>query len=293
MENMEAEMSSDCIEHRLSSRYRFDKHLGSGAYAQVGLFKDTTNWDSPVAIKVLHSHIALDDGSRERFHREGKIASSIRHPNVVSVIDSGVTTNGTPYLVMEFVEGKTLKALYEKRVPFNLSEKIALMVGIAQGLRAAHELKLTHRDIKPDNVLVTEDMVPRITDFGVAKPWDSDLRLTLTGDTVGTPVYMSPEQFQGEKVDARTDIYTYGAVCYELLTGTIPYHATNYQDMAGLHLSAPVPSVTKHATNLPDWIDEFIQLCMQKEPRLRFQNMDEIISVLSRDRRSFFNRIFG
>ena len=276
-----------------SSRYRFDKHLGSGAYAHVGLFKDTTNWDAPVAIKVLHSHIALDDACRERFNREGDIASSIRHPNVVSVIDSGVTRSGTPYLVMEFVEGSTLKALYEKRVPFTLAEKISIIKGIAEGLRAAHDLKLTHRDIKPDNILVTENRIPRITDFGVAKPWDNDLKLTLTGDTVGTPVYMSPEQFQGEPIDARTDIYTFGAVCFEFLTGAIPFYATNYQDMANLHLQAPVPTLTDHDSSLPDWLDEFVQLCMQKDPKYRFQNMDEILETLSRDRRSIFKRIFG
>lgn len=277
----------------VSKRYPVIRELGTGAFATVLLCDDLEIPGHRVAIKKLHGQFAKDSTIRERFEREADLASRLRHPNIVAVIDTGMSDDGVPFLVMEFVDGKTLRQLMAERIELSFQQKVDLLAGVGRGLQCAHALAMTHRDIKPDNILVDQQGAPRLTDFGVAKCWQGDVRLTMTGDTVGTPVYMSPEQFREAPVDARTDIYSLGIVAFELFSGSIPFQATTYQDMAKKHLSDEMPSLVEKSKELPPWIDEFVQLCTQKNPDHRYQNVGEVLADLQKDRRNAWQRMFG
>jgi serine/threonine-protein kinase len=278
---------------RFDPRFHVIRELGVGACAKVILCTDDALEGMTVAVKVMHKHIAGDATQRERFKREAEFAKRIRHPNIVSILDYGMAVDGSPFIVMEYVQGVTLRNFEkERKKTITLAEQLAILTGIAKGLQCAHQAGLTHRDIKPDNILIDDVGTPRISDFGVAKAADQDMKLTMTGDVVGTPVYMSPEQFQGTSVDARTDIYCYGILAYELLAGDIPFVADTYQAMANAHLLQEMPSVCDKAPSVPRWLDDLVQLCTQKEPRHRYQSMDEILADLERDRTGFWTRLF-
>src|SRR5438105_2550644 len=187
-----------------------------------------------VALKILHEHHTQDEAYVERFRREARAAAQLSHPNIVTVIDRG-EADGRQFIVFEYVDGPTLKEVVEDRGPLPVGEAVELAIGVARGLAFAHESGLVHRDVKPQNVILNGDGKPKVTDFGIARSVDV-AGVTQTGTVLGTSHYMAPEQASGRRVDAQSDVYSLGAVLYELLTGEVPFDADSFVAVAMRHV---------------------------------------------------------
>jgi serine/threonine protein kinase len=219
------------------SRYAVEKTLGKGGMATVELAEDT-ELRRKVAVKRLFASLAGDDVFQERFFREARMAAALSHPNLVAVYDVG-EEEGLPYIVMEYVEGETLAELTAQG-PMQPDEAVELLLQVCAGLEHAHAAGLVHRDIKPQNLLVRSDGVVKIADFGIARTLQAT-QLTQVGTVLGTAAYLAPEQAAGEKVTPAADIYSLGAVAYELLTGRTPYEVESLADLAQKQRKPPPP----------------------------------------------------
>jgi eukaryotic-like serine/threonine-protein kinase len=211
-----------------TKRYRPVRLLGHGGMATVELAHDT-ELDRPVAIKRLAANLAANEEYKQRFLREARLAARLSHPNIVAVYDAGAE-HGVPYIVMEYVEGETVSDLLRRRGRLEPAEAVAQALQACSGLETAHEAGLVHRDIKPQNLLITPDGTLKIADFGIARSLDGT-KLTQAGTVLGTAAYLAPEQAAGEQVTATADIYALGAVLYELLTGRPPYEADSLAEL--------------------------------------------------------------
>ncbi|MBL8272162.1 MAG: serine/threonine protein kinase, partial [Xanthomonadales bacterium] len=221
--------------------YRIERLLGTGGMAAVWLAVQE-NLGRPVALKVMANTLCLDDHFRARFLNEARIVAQLRHPNILSIHDSGSTADGQLYMVTDFLDGGTLK----ERIGSGMSAAKALRIiaALADALMVAHEQRIWHRDVKPDNVLFDRKENFVLADFGIAKSdGEQAANLTGTGNIVGTPRYMSPEQFQCQPVDLRSDIYSLGVMLFEMLTGEVPYADVNTYALALKHIQAPVPNL--------------------------------------------------
>jgi eukaryotic-like serine/threonine-protein kinase len=242
-------MSQVLLGTALSGRYRLDEAIGKGGMSTVYRAFDTV-LERPVAIKLMHREIASDSDQLERFRREARAVAQLSHPHIVTVIDAGEEPQGwagaqsgaTPYIVFEYVEGETLKALIRRGGPLDITEAIAYAIEIARALGAAHEHQIVHRDVKPQNVLLTAEGTAKITDFGIARTLTEE-GLTLDGRVLGTTDYVSPEQALGHKVTAQADIYSLGVVLYEMLTGSIPFTGETPVAVAMRHVREEIPDV--------------------------------------------------
>jgi serine/threonine-protein kinase len=224
----------------LSGRYRLESKLGSGGMSTVYLALDQV-LERPVAIKLLHREISEEADQLERFRREARAAARLSHPNLVGVIDAG-EDDGRPYIVFEYIEGRTLKRRIQEEGPLPVDEAVAYAIEIGRGLTAAHARKLVHRDVKPQNVLIDPDGRAKVTDFGIARSLEQK-GMTATGRVLGTTDYVSPEQAMGEDVDERSDAYSLGVVLYEMLTGDVPFQAETQVGVAMKHVNQPMPDV--------------------------------------------------
>jgi eukaryotic-like serine/threonine-protein kinase len=220
------------------SRYTVEKPLGRGGMATVELAEDT-ELRRKVAIKRLSASLVGDDVLQERFFREARLAAALSHPNLVAVYDVG-DEDGLPYIVMEYVEGETLAELMRREGPSDADRAVELLVQVCAGLEHAHAAGLVHRDIKPQNLLVRSDGVVKIADFGIARTLQAT-QLTQVGTVLGTAAYLAPEQAAGEQVTAAADIYSLGAVAYELLSGRTPYEFESLADLAVKQRQPPPP----------------------------------------------------
>jgi eukaryotic-like serine/threonine-protein kinase len=228
----------------LGGRYRLDAVIGRGGMSTVYRAFDTV-LERPVAIKLMHREIASDSDQLERFRREARAVAQLSHPHIVTVIDAGEEPDGegsTPYIVLEYVEGETLKALVRRSGPLEIGEAVAYTIEIARALGAAHEHFIVHRDVKPQNVLVSADGTAKITDFGIARTL-TEQGLTLDGRVLGTTDYVSPEQALGQSVTGQSDIYSLGVVLYEMLTGVVPFAGDTPVAVAMRHVREDVPDV--------------------------------------------------
>jgi tRNA A-37 threonylcarbamoyl transferase component Bud32 len=230
----------------LGGRYRLDALVGRGGMSTVYRAFDTV-LERPVAIKLMHREIASDSDQLERFRREARAVAQLSHPHIVTVIDAGEEPDeegecGTPYIVFEYVEGETLKALMRRSGPLEVGEAIAYAIEIARALGAAHEHFIVHRDVKPQNVLLSGEGTAKITDFGIARTLTEE-GLTLDGRVLGTTDYVSPEQALGQSVTGQSDIYSLGVVLYELLTGVVPFTGDTPVAVAMRHVREDVPDV--------------------------------------------------
>jgi beta-lactam-binding protein with PASTA domain len=271
-------MAISLINTLFDGRYRVMRKLGSGGMADVYLAEDE-ELGRRVAIKILNDRHANDEQFVERFRREAKNAAGLSHPNIVSIYDRG-EAEGTYYIAMEFLEGRTLKELLIARGPMGIADAIAFVRQILNALRFAHRKGVVHRDIKPHNVMVDGDGRLKVTDFGIARAGAS--QMTEAGAIVGTAQYLSPEQARGAPVDQRSDLYSIGIVLYEMLTGHVPFTGDTPVEIAMKHLSdTPRPPSTIRPEIPPD-LDMIALRALAKNPDDRFQTAEEMDAELAR-----------
>lgn len=262
---------------KISDRYQIIKAIGEGGMANVYLAYDTI-LDRNVAVKVLRGDLAGDEKFVRRFQREALSASSLTHPNIVEVYDVG-EDNGQYYIVMEYVEGRHLKDLIKKRGKLTVSEVIDIMLQITDGMSVAHDSYIIHRDIKPQNIMILENGLVKIMDFGIAMAMNST-QLTQTNSVMGSVHYLPPEQANGKGSTLQSDIYSMGIVMYELLTGSLPYKGDNAVEIALKHLKESIPSIREKLPNIPQSIENIIIKATAKNPKNRYADAREMHSDL-------------
>ncbi|KAA3617749.1 MAG: hypothetical protein D8M58_00640 [Calditrichaeota bacterium] len=260
--------------------YKVIEKLGEGGMGVVYLAEDS-KLERRVAIKFLPHHITANSDERKRFEIEAKAAAALNHPNIATI--HAIEESDTEmFLVMEYIEGKELRNIVRAYcdTPQPINKTIDYAIQIAGGLQAAHEKGIVHRDIKSSNIMVTEDGKVKIMDFGLAK-FHGSAQLTQIGTTLGTAAYMSPEQARGDEVDHRSDIWSFGVVLYEMLTGELPFKGEYEQAVIYNILNESPESMTEHSADITEELVHIMDKCLQKEPSNRYQNAEEIIRDLS------------
>lgn len=262
---------------KINDRYQIIKSIGEGGMANVYLAYDTI-LDRNVAVKVLRGDLSSDEKFVRRFQREALSASSLSHPNIVEVYDVG-EDNGQYYIVMEYIEGKQLKDVLRKRGKLTITEVIDIMQQIADGLSVAHDSYIIHRDIKPQNIMILENGLVKITDFGIAMAMNST-QLTQTNSVMGSVHYLPPEQANGSGSTLKSDIYSMGILMYELLTGKLPYKGENAVEIALKHLKEPLPSIRDEIPDIPQSVENVILKATAKNPKNRYNDAREMLEDL-------------
>lgn len=269
----------------ISERYEIIKSIGEGGMANVYVGYDTI-LNRKVAIKVLRGDLANDEKFVRRFQREALSASSLSHPNIVEMYDVG-EDDGMYYIVMEYIEGKTLKQLIKKRGSITLSEAIDIMLQLTDGITQAHDSYIIHRDLKPQNILIKDDGSIKITDFGIAVALNST-QLTQTNSVMGSVHYIPPEQASGKGSTIRSDIYAMGILFYELITGSLPFRGENAVEIALKQMHDPIPSVRKKNPSIPQSVENIILKATAKNPKNRYNDAKEmhadLLTALNEDR---------
>jgi serine/threonine-protein kinase len=259
------------------NRLRVERRLGSGGMAAVFLARHAV-LDTPLAVKVLHPHLAREPEMRTRFRREAEAAARLRHPHVVSIVDYGWGP-GVEYLVMPFLAGGSLADAMAGRRTVAADRAAAVAAQAAQGLDYAHRHGIVHRDVKPDNVLFDEDGHAVVTDFGIASA-RFHARMTATGRAMGTPHYMSPEQAMGRLLDGRSDVYALGVLLYEMLAGDPPFDGPDSYAVGYKHVhEAPVP-IEVAAPGVPPALAAIVMRSLAKSPEERFQRANDLADAL-------------
>lgn len=265
----------------LSGRYEISKLVGQGGMGALYAGQHV-EIGRKVAIKVLHKDFRVSDDVFLRFKQEASLAATLTHHNICSVYDFGKLDDGTPYLVMDLLQGKTLSAVLESEGRLGVRRAVRIIAHICDALTHAHAKSVVHRDLKPSNIMLDgepPDEMPKIVDFGIAKSLQTDApKLTATHETIGSPYYMSPEQCQALEVDHRTDIYSLGCLMYECLTGRSPFKAASALQTMYLHVHSqpePFKDVVPDAT-IPPELEEVVLKAMHKDPAERYQTADEM-----------------
>src|SRR5215218_3046667 len=265
----------------VDGRYRAQKRLGVGGMAEVWCAEDEV-LGRRVALKLLGGRFTEDPEFRERFRREAQAAAGLTHPNIVGIFDRA-EWDGTPYIAMELVDGRTLKELVTERGPLEPGVAVNLTEQILRALGYAHRRGIVHRDVKPQNVILDGEGQAKVADFGIARAGHSEM--TETGAIVGTVQYLSPEQAHGHPVDRRTDLYSAGIVLYELLTGHVPFDGEAPVSIALKHVNErPVPP-GQLRPGIPPALEAVVLRALEKDPNLRYQSAEEFIAALEQARR--------
>ncbi|HWX97841.1 MAG TPA: protein kinase, partial [Solirubrobacteraceae bacterium] len=277
----------------LGGRYRLDAQIGRGGMSTVYRAFDVV-LERPVAIKLMHREIAADSDQLERFRREARSVAQLNHPHIVTVIDAGEESSaegensgagGSPYIVLEYVEGETLKDLIRRDGPLEITQAIAYAIEIARALGAAHERHIVHRDVKPQNVLISAEGGAKITDFGIARTLTEE-GLTMDGRVLGTTDYVSPEQALGHPVTGQSDLYSLGIVLYEMLTGRVPFRGDSPVAVAMKHVREDVPDVQALRPELSAATAAVVDRAVSKDVSRRYRDaasmageLEEVLAI--------------
>jgi serine/threonine-protein kinase len=270
--------------------YQIVRQLGAGGMGRVYL-AEQLNLKRKVAIKTLKASLAFNPTARQRFKSEAENIAKATHPNIVQVYDIGEfdIAGGIPYIALEYVEGRNLRDYLARKGPPDLMISLSIMRQVASALQRASELGMIHRDIKPDNILLTRKGEAKVTDFGLSRVVDGDqpaVNLTASGQTMGTPLYMAPEQVEGKPVDARTDIYSFGITCYHLFAGHPPYNGSTAFEVALQHVRGEPVRLSQHRPDLPETLVVIVHKMMDRDPAQRYQTCRELLRDLARVRDS-------
>ena len=261
----------------LADRYEILEQIGTGGMSDVYRAK-CHKLNRFVAIKVLKKEYSEDKTFVSKFRAEAQAAAGLTHPNIVNVYDVG-DENGIYYIVMELVEGITLKKYIEKKGKIPYKEAVSIAIQVAKGMQAAHSHHIVHRDIKPQNIIISRDGKVKVTDFGIAKAASSS---TITSSTMGSVHYISPEQARGGYSDERSDIYSFGITLFEMLTGTVPFDGDSTVSVAVQHIQEEIPKPSTVADGIPVSIDMIVLKCTQKKTERRYQDAAELIADLKK-----------
>ncbi|HXB14271.1 MAG TPA: protein kinase [Solirubrobacteraceae bacterium] len=271
---------------QIGGRYRLDEVIGRGGMSTVYKAFDTV-LERPVAIKLMHREIATDSDQLERFRREARAVAQLNHPHVVSVIDAGEEplgdgedpSAGTPYIVLEFVDGETLKSVIRRDGPMEIPQALAYAIEVARALGAAHEHQIVHRDVKPQNILIDPEGGAKITDFGIARSLAEE-GLTMAGRVLGTTDYVSPEQALGQPVTPQSDLYSLGIVLYEMLTGDVPFHGETPVAVAMKHVREEVPDVQARRPQISAATASVVDRALAKDLSERYPDAASMVADL-------------
>ena len=261
----------------IGDRYEIQEKIGTGGTADVYRALDR-KLNRPVAIKVLKQEFSENDNFVSKFRSEAQSAAGLMHPNIVNVYDVG-NEKGIYYIVMELVDGITLKKYIEKKSRLTVKEAVSIAIQVAMGLEAAHNNHIIHRDIKPQNIIISKDGKVKMTDFGIAKAASSN---TITSNVMGSVHYTSPEQARGGYSDAKSDIYSLGVTLFEMLTGRVPFNGDTTVAIAIMHIQEPLPSPREFVPDLPISVEKIVLKCCQKSPDRRYQSAALLIADLKR-----------
>ncbi len=285
----------DQLQAAIGTQYTLEQEIGRGGMATVYRAQDTKH-GRPVAIKVLHAELAASLGP-QRFRREIGVAARLQHPHILSVLDSGETASGQLWFTMMYVDGESLRDRLRREHQLPLDEAVRITREMASALQYAHEHGIVHRDIEPENVLLTADGSTLVADFGIARALDVPLsdtgeRLTGRGMVVGTPQYMSPEQAAGERdIGPRSDVYSLGAVAYEMLAGEPPFSGPTAQAAIAKMMSGQAPSVRRSRPAVPEAVDVVLQRALAPVPADRFGSALEFARALESSERSALSTV--
>ncbi|GAB4529136.1 MAG: hypothetical protein Fur0018_15590 [Anaerolineales bacterium] len=262
----------------LNERYQIIELLGSGGMAVVYRARDLM-LERPVAIKILRQNFSQESEFRERFRQEALAAANLSHPNIVIVYDYGLA-DGHPYIVMEHVEGQNLKDYLKQHAPLPVSQAIRLMTQACAALGYAHRAGLVHCDVKPHNMLVTEDLRLKVTDFGIARALSTIQPREHNAVVWGSPQYYAPEQAAGKPPQPASDVYSLGIILYEMLTGRLPFQGKNPETLALQHLNTPPISPRQINPQIPVVLEQVILKVLSKEPASRYRTADQLGRIL-------------
>lgn len=255
----------------IADRYELEELVGTGGMSSVFRAHDR-QLEREVAIKILHQHYAEDPEYLERFRREARTVATLSHPNIVTVIDRG-DDDGRQYIVFEHVEGENLKELVVRSGRLPVRRALELALAVANGLAFAHDHGLVHRDVKPQNVLLSNEGEVKVTDFGIARSLHVEHGVTQTGTVIGTGEYLAPEQASGKTVSPATDVYSLGVVLWELLAGEVPFVGENFVAVALRHVNEPPPHLRERRPDVSPRLDAAVDRALDKDPERRFPSM--------------------
>ena len=264
----------------VAGRYRIDRRLGAGGMSTVFQATDSV-LERPVAVKLLAEHLAEDEAFVARFRREALSAARLQHPNVVQVFDSGEDAeSGRHYIVMEYVDGPSCADLLREHKRLELEETVHIVRDACHGLDYAHRAGVVHRDVKPGNLLIAEEMhITKLADFGIAKAAEQT-RITQVGAVLGTAAYLSPEQARGDESGPASDIYSLGVCAYQFLTGRLPHEYSSLTELALKQQEEHVQPITDFRPEVPHELDEAIRLCLERDPGSRYRSALEMAQAL-------------
>ncbi|HET9711114.1 MAG TPA: protein kinase, partial [Pyrinomonadaceae bacterium] len=282
------EEEPDSVVRRNFAHYFVEASLGAGGMGEVYLARDLTLGRN-VALKLLDPVLAGDASSRARFLREARLAASLDHPNICTIHEVG-EAEGRPFIAMQYIEGQTLKKMIGGQ-PLAMDSVFSVTLQVAEALAAAHARGIVHRDIKSNNIIVTPQGQAKVLDFGIAKLLEKDgnaagAEVTVTGQLVGTPSSMSPEQARGMRVDERTDVWSLGVVLYEMITGSAPFPGATANDVIALVLQREPPPLSHYVPAVPDDLQRIVSKALRKDPNERYQTVEEMIADLREVKRA-------
>lgn len=268
----------EMLDKVLDGRYKVEKHIGSGGMAQVYKGKDLL-LERPVAIKILNAAFAEDNAFVTRFKGEAQAAGKLNHPNIVNMYDVGFD-QGYHYIIMEYVDGITLKEYITQKGKLSVEESVKIAISIAEGLEQAHAMGIVHCDIKPHNIIITQNGTIKVTDFGIARAINSSETLMYTTSVMGSAHYLSPEQASGKPINGSTDMYSLGVVLYEMLTGRVPYEGESPISVALKHVNELLVPPSRYNRNIPPLLEAAVMKALEKKKENRFESITEMINDL-------------